>query len=99
MTNKNLVASVEQIESKMFLIRGQKVMLSMHLAELYEVETRALVQAVKRNIERFPEDFIFQLNPEEFAILKSQIVTSSWPRLKRNMTSSSRLFSMPSAIS
>jgi len=78
MTNKNLVASVEQIESKMFLIRGQKVMLSMHLAELYEVETRALVQAVKRNIERFPEDFMFQLNPEEFAILKSQIVTSSW---------------------
>jgi len=78
MTNKSLVASVEQIESKMFLIRGQKVMLSMHLAELYEVETRALVQAVKRNIERFPEDFMFQLNPEEFSILKSQIVTSSW---------------------
>ena len=78
MTNKSLVASVEQIESKMFLIRGQKVMLSMHLAELYEVEPRALVQAVKRNIERFPEDFMFQLNPEEFAILKSQIVTSSW---------------------
>lgn len=78
MANKSLVASVEKIESKMFLIRGQKVMLSMHLAELYEVEPRALVQAVKRNIERFPEDFMFQLSPEEFAILKSQIVTSSW---------------------
>ncbi|HUW00638.1 MAG TPA: ORF6N domain-containing protein [Gallionella sp.] len=53
-------------------------MLSMHLAELYEVEPRALVQAVKRNIERFPEDFMFQLGPEEFANLKSQIVISSW---------------------
>jgi len=78
MTNKNLIAPVEQIESKMFLIRGQKVMLSMHLAELYEVEPRVLVQAVKRNIERFPEDFMFQLSPEEFTNLKSQIVTSSW---------------------
>ena len=78
MTNKNLIAPVEQIESKMFLIRGQKVMLSMHLAELYEVESRVLVQAVKRNIERFPEDFMFQLSPEEFTNLKSQIVTSSW---------------------
>jgi hypothetical protein len=75
---KKLIASVEQIESRMFLIRGQKVMLSMHLAELYGVEPRALVQAVKRNIERFPEDFTFQLNPEEFANLKSQIVISSW---------------------
>jgi hypothetical protein len=67
----------------MFLIRGQKVMLSMHLAELYEVESRVLVQAVKRNIERFPEDFMFQLNPEEFANLKSQIVTSSWGGVRR----------------
>jgi hypothetical protein len=78
MADKMLIASVEQIESRMFLIRGQKVMLSMHLAELYEVEPRALVQAVKRNIERFPEDFMFQLNPEESANLKSQIVISSW---------------------
>ena len=53
-------------------------MLSQHLAELYEVEPRALNQAVKRNIERFPEDFMFQLNPEESANLKSQFVTSSW---------------------
>jgi ORF6N domain len=78
MTNKKLIASVEQIESRMFLIRGQKVMLSMHLAELYEVEPRILVRAVKRNIERFPEDFMFQLNTEEFANLKSQIGISSW---------------------
>ena len=77
MTN-NKKQIVEQIESRMFLIRGQKVMLSLHLAELYEVETRILVRAVKRNIERFPEDFMFQLNTEEFAILKSQIGISSW---------------------
>lgn len=76
MTNRKLVASVEQIEAKMFLIRGQKVMLS--LAESYEVEPRLLVQAVKRNIERFPEDFMFQLGREEFANLKSQIGISSW---------------------
>ena len=78
MAEKKIIASVEQIESRIFVIRGQKVMLSMHLAELYEVEPRALVQAVKRNIERFPADFMFQLDPEEFANLKSQIVISSW---------------------
>ena len=78
MTNTNLIAPVEQIESKIFLIRGQKIMLSMHLAELYQVEPRVLVQAVKRNIERFPEDFMFQLNTEEFTNLKSQFVISSW---------------------
>src|SRR3989338_7885924 len=74
MADKKLVTSVAQIESRMFLIRGQKVMLS----ELYEVEPRALIQAVKRNAERFPEDFMFQLSPEEFANLKSQIGISSW---------------------
>ncbi len=78
MADKKLVASVEQIESRMFIIRGQKVMLSTHLAELYEVEPRILVRAVKRNIGRFPEDFMFQLNSEEFANLKSQIGISSW---------------------
>ena len=83
MADKQPVVFVELIESKIFLIRGQKVMLSMHLAELYEVEPRVLVQAVKRNIERFPEDFMFQLNPEEFANLKSQIVISSWGGARR----------------
>jgi len=58
-------------------------MLSTHLAELYEVEPRALVQAVKRNIERFPPDFIFQLSKVEFQNLKSQIVTSNWGGLRR----------------
>ena len=58
-------------------------MLSTHLAELYEVEPRALVQAVKRNIERFPPDFMFQLSKAEFQNLKSQIVTSNWGGLRR----------------
>jgi ORF6N domain len=71
-----MVHSVE-IEQRIFLIRGMRVMLSIDLAELYDVEPRVLVQAVKRNIERFPADFMFQLSGQEFANLKSQIVTSS----------------------
>jgi len=73
----------ERIEQTILLIRGQKVMLSTDLAKLYQVEPRALVQAVKRNIDRFPRDFMFQLNKEEFAKLKSQIVISSWGGLRR----------------
>ena len=64
--------------SKIRMIRGHKVMLDSDLAELYEVETRVLNQQVKRNIKRFPEDFMFQLSKEEFDNLKSQNVTSSW---------------------
>ena len=79
----NSIIPVELIENKIYLIRKQKVMLSMHLAELYGVEPRTLVQAVKRNIERFPEDFMFQLTNGEFDNLKSQIVTSSWGGLRR----------------
>ena len=74
---------IEIIEKKIYLIRNQKVMLSVDLAELYGVETRALNQAVKRNIKRFPEDFMFQLNDNEFQNLKSQIVTSSWGVMRR----------------
>ena len=73
----------ERIENRIYLLRGQKVMLSLHLAELYEVEPRALVQAVKRNMERFPDDFMFQLTNEETINLKSQIVISSWGGLRR----------------
>ena len=80
MAVKTAVIPVERIEKHIFLIRGEKVMLSTHLAELYDVEPRALVQAVKRNIERFPEDFMFQLRAEEFANLKSQTVISSYRR-------------------
>jgi len=78
MTEKHALVVMANVETKILLIRGQKVMLSVHLAALYEVEPRALMQAVKRNIERFPEDFMFQLSTEEYANLKSQIVISSW---------------------
>lgn len=79
MKNKNLVITpVEIIENKIYLIRGVKVMLDSDLAKLYQVETRILNQAVKRNIYRFPDDFMFQLNNKEaIKILysKSQSVT------------------------
>jgi hypothetical protein len=64
-TNKKSVVSVEQIESWIFLIRGQKVMLDADLAELYGVVTKRLNEQVRRNIERFPEDFMFRLTAEE----------------------------------
>jgi len=81
--NRNSIVPIERIEHTIIVLRGQKVMLSTHLAELYLVEPRALVQAVKRNIERFPEDFMFQLSIQEFADLKSQTVTSSWGGARR----------------
>ncbi len=81
--NKVQIVLTEKIEKNIFLIRGQKVILSNYLAEMYNVETRVLVQAVKRNIERFPKDFMFQLNESEMKILKSQIVISSWGGARR----------------
>ena len=69
---------LQPIQNKIYEIRGQRVMLDRDLAELYQVTTGALNQAVKRNIKRFPPDFMFQLTHQEFANLKSQIVTSSW---------------------
>ena len=77
MADNKLIASVEQIESQIFLIRGQKVMLDADLAELYGVPTKRLNEQVRRNSERFPEDFMFQLTTEEFANLKSEFETSS----------------------
>ena len=71
----NLVPQ-EVIENKILLIRGNKVILDTHLAGLYEVETKVLVQAVKRNLERFPPDFMFQLTAVKFECLRSQFVTS-----------------------
>lgn len=68
---------LQTVENKIFEIRRQKVMLDFDLAELYEVETKALNQAVKRNIERFPSDFMFQLTKEGFEMNRSQIVTTS----------------------
>ena len=67
----------KKIEQRILMIRGQKVMLSTELAELYGVEPKVLLEAVKRNRERFPEDFMFQLTNQELANLKPQIVTSS----------------------
>lgn len=68
----------EIIEKKIYILREQKVMLDFHLAELYGIETKTLKRAVKRNIERFPVDFCFQLTKEEFKSLRYQIGTSSW---------------------
>lgn len=80
MSNNNQLTVIpdERVIDKIFLIRGEKVMLDSDLAELYCVETRRLNEQVKRNIERFPEDFMFQLTAAEFENLKSQIATSSW---------------------
>ncbi len=74
---KNRMVRDEIVINKIYLIREQKVMLDRDLAELYGVETRALNQAVKRNAERFPNDFMFQLTEEEFNDWKSQIVMSN----------------------
>jgi len=69
---------LENIKNSILEIRGKKVILDYELAKLYEVETRALKQAVRRNIERFPIDFMFELTEEEMKNLTSQFVTSSW---------------------
>ena len=68
---------VERILNSIMVLRGEKVLLDSDLAGLYGVETRILLQAVRRNIERFPDDFMFQLSDEEWLNLRSQIVTSS----------------------
>lgn len=68
---------LDQISNMIYLIRGQKVMLDSDLAKLYEVETKYLNKQVKRNIQRFPDDFMFKLSKEEFDILRCQIGTSS----------------------
>ena len=72
-----------EIAQSIFLIRGQKVMLSQDLDGLYGVAVKALNQAVKRHARRFPPDFVFQLTSKEFDSLKSQFVTSSWGGLRR----------------
>lgn len=91
--------SVERIAKCIYVLRGEKVMLDADLAVLYEVPTKVLNQALRRNRERFPNDFAFQLTAEEFAFLKSQLVTANTegphsPGLRRNwsqfVTSSQR---------
>jgi hypothetical protein len=78
MLHQNPPVPLRHIEQAILLVRGHRVMLSPDLAALYGVEPRALVQAVKRNRTRFPDDFMFQLTPDEWRILKSQSVISSW---------------------
>ena len=77
MKNKEIAPIL--VESKIFLIRGKQVMVDRDLAELYGVETKVINQAVKRNLERFPEEFRFQLTAEEYDFLRSQSVTSKGP--------------------
>jgi len=85
-TTKMLPVPSERIINKIFLIRGKKVMIDRDLAELYGVETRTLNQAVRRNIKRFPSDFMFQLAKQEMELWKSQIVISKSERkgLRKN---------------
>ncbi len=76
-SEETALVTFDIIERKIHIVREQKVMLDSDLAALYGVETRVLNQAVKRNLQRFPEDFMFQITKEEFENLKSQFVTSS----------------------
>ncbi len=69
---------VDRIENLIYVIRGQKVMLDSDLASLYGIETKRLNERVKRNLDRFPADFMFQLTLKEYENLKSQFATSSW---------------------
>ena len=75
MSADNKLIPLERIQQSIIQLRGDRVMLDADLAILYDVEIRVLVQAVKRNIDRFPEDFMFQLSAEEYAFLRSQTVT------------------------
>ena len=73
-TTSKILVPAERIEHAILVLRGQKVVLDAELAAMYGVDTRELVQAVKRNIDRFPGDFMFQLTANEFELLRSQIV-------------------------
>ena len=78
MAKTNSILPIEKITAKIYLIREEKILLDFDLAELYGVETKILKRAVRRNIERFPGDFMFTLTREEYNSLRSQIGTSSW---------------------
>ena len=89
--DKNIMNEIEQIQYRIHEIRGQKVMLDFDLAALYGIETRVLNQAVKRNIERFPEDFMFQLTKGELEILRSQFVISNTSEIQENINWKSQI--------
>src|SRR5438132_14388320 len=76
----------QRIQQTILLLRGHKVMLDFHLAKLYGVETKALNKAVRRNLARFPADFMFELSDTEFEDLRSQFGTSSWGGRKKTRT-------------
>lgn len=80
MSTKEVLVPDEIVISKIYLIRNQKVMLDSNLAELYGVETKRLNEQVTRNIDRFPEDFMFRLDENEYQILKSQLNCCRWQR-------------------
>ncbi len=82
MRGEKTLVPIEMIEGKIFLIRSQKVMLDRDLAQLYCVETRALNQAVRRNIDRFPEDFMFRLTREEIMRISQFVISSVHPGVK-----------------
>ncbi len=77
-TEQKPVLAEQEIASRIYLIRNQSVMIDRDLAEMYGVETKVFNQSVKRNKERFPDDFMFTLSEQEWTDLRSQIVTSSW---------------------
>jgi hypothetical protein len=77
LTAEQALVEYEVVRSKISIVRGVRVMFAHDLAELYGVETKVLMQTVRRNIDRFPEDFLFQLTNQEFTNLRSQFVTSS----------------------
>lgn len=79
---QDLIVREDNIASIIYTIRGEKVMLDMDLAELYGVETKRLKEAVRRNIDRFPDDFMFKLTKHEFDNLRTQIASSSWGGLR-----------------
>lgn len=81
---------IQTIQTKIYEVRGQRIMLDYDLAELYEVETKALNQAVKRNIKRFPVDFMFRLNTDEWKILVSQFVTASKETMRSQFVTASQ---------
>lgn len=83
----------ERIIHSIHLFRKERVLLDVDLATLYGVETRVLIQAVKRNLQRFPTDFMFQLSEDEWANLKSHsVISSSWVKLSRRVTTSKRKY-------
>lgn len=77
-TQTQATSDIRSIEEQILVIRGHRVLLDVHLAGIYGVEPRALKQAVRRNITRFPADFMFQMSEAEWSILRSQFVISSW---------------------